>query len=207
MLMKKLLGIIVLGLLLGGCIQGPAGPLGVFNDKETRTNQSKYSYMAWYTLSKKGLNKKGIGYANTRSEAKANAMQLCRIEQRNIGVGTCYVGNACTSKGYQCDPSAAYLEKKKKRAEQRASNSSSGSKIDPSVWDDIISGSQGILSGKSTSESLGGTSSSSSSTSLSCFKKSESTTGTNKICIYNCMGSDVAVNVKSTRLCPMSIKK
>ena len=207
--MQKILGVIILGLLLSGCVQGPAGPLSVFNDKETKVNQSKYPYMAWWTLHKKGLNKTGIGYANTRSEAKSNAMKLCLIKIKEIGKGRCWVGNACTSKGYQCDPSQAYLKKQKKRAEERASNSSSGSKIDPSVWDDIISGSQGVLSGKSASESLGSTnsSSSSSSTTWSCTKKSESTSGTNKICIYNCMGSDVAINVKSTKLCPMSIRR
>ena len=110
-MMKKILGIVVLGLLLGGCIQGPAGPLGAFNDKETKINQSKYSYMAWYTLLKKGRNKTGIGYANTRSEAKSNARKLCNIElEKNNSQGKCVVHNACTSKGYQCDPSQAYLK-------------------------------------------------------------------------------------------------
>ena len=70
--------------------------------------------------------------------------------------------------------------------------------IDPSVWDDILGVSQGMLGGKSGS--------SSSSSSLSCFKTSERVSGTNKICSYNCMGSEVTRNIRSTQICPMSIK-
>ena len=155
---------------------------------------------------KKGFNKQGFEYGYTREEAKINAMQFCEIKRKKIGKGKCKVYSACNSRGSECDAQIAY---NKKRAEKRASNSSTGSKIDPSVWDDIFDASQGVLSGKSVSESLGSTNSSSTSSSStrSCFKKSESTSGTNKICIYNCMGSDVAINVKSTRLCPIFIKK
>ena len=39
-----------------------------------------------------------------------------------------------------------------------------------------------------------------------CFKKGEYTSGFNKICIYNCMGSDVAITIKSTQLCPLTIQ-
>ena len=74
-------------------------------------------------------------------------------------------------------------------------------RIDPSVWDDLLGISQGLLGGKS------GTSSSSSSSSISCFKTNERTSGTNKICSYNCMGSEVTRNIRSTQICPMSIKK
>ena len=38
-----------------------------------------------------------------------------------------------------------------------------------------------------------------------CFKNGEQVSGMNKICYYNCMGSTVAMTVKSTDLCPMSI--
>ena len=199
--MKKILGIVVLGLLLSGCVN-ETGNEAMFSKKgkEKKEKINKYPFGAYWYLQKKGFNRQGFEYGFTRSEAKKNAWDICEIKRKKIGKGVCKVGSSCTSRGRDCDADIA----RKKR--QAAKKSSSGSKIDPSVWDDIISGSQGILSGKSTSESLGGTSSSSSSTSLSCFKKSESTTGTNKICIYNCMGSDVAVNVKSTKLCPMSIK-
>jgi hypothetical protein len=37
------------------------------------------------------------------------------------------------------------------------------------------------------------------------FLKGEKTSGFNKICIYDHMGSDVAITIKSTDLCPLSI--
>ncbi len=40
---------------------------------------------------------------------------------------------------------------------------------------------------------------------VTCFKKGEYTSGFNKICIYNCLGSDVAITIKNTQLCPLSI--
>jgi hypothetical protein len=71
-------------------------------------------------------------------------------------------------------------------------------RIDPSVWDDLLGISKGLLGGKSGS--------SSSTSSLSCFKTSERVSGTNKICSYNCMGSEVTRNIRSTQICPISIK-
>ena len=80
-------------------------------------------------------------------------------------------------------------------------------RIDPSVWDDLLNISKGMSEGKSFTESLGGvgSSSSSSSSKIQCFKSGERVSGTNKICSYNCMGSEVTTNVASTRICPMSI--
>ena len=40
---------------------------------------------------------------------------------------------------------------------------------------------------------------------VTCFKKGEYTSGFNKICIYNCLGADVAITIKNTQLCPLSI--
>ena len=71
-------------------------------------------------------------------------------------------------------------------------------RIDPSVWDDLLGVSQGLLGGKSSNTS---------SRSLSCFKINERVSGTNKICSYNCMGSEVTRNIRSTKICPMSIKQ
>ena len=73
------------------------------------------------------------------------------------------------------------------------------------AFDELLGISQGLLSGKSVGEALSGTSGSSSS-SISCFKTNERTSGTNKICSYNCMGSEVTRNIRSTQICPMSIK-
>ena len=39
-----------------------------------------------------------------------------------------------------------------------------------------------------------------------CFKKGEYTSGFNKICIYNCLGSDRAITIQNTQLCPLSIQ-
>ena len=79
-------------------------------------------------------------------------------------------------------------------------------KIDPSVWDDLGNISEDLLSGKSVSETLGSTSGTNSNSSkIQCFKSNERISGTNKICSYNCMGSEVVRNVSSTSLCPLSI--
>jgi hypothetical protein len=80
-------------------------------------------------------------------------------------------------------------------------------RIDPSVWDDLLDISKGMSEGKSFTESLGGidSSSGSSSSNIQCFKSGERVSGTNKICSYNCMGSEVTRNISSTSLCALSI--
>lgn len=40
-----------------------------------------------------------------------------------------------------------------------------------------------------------------------CFKTGERTSGLNKICYYNCMGSTVAITISSVSLCPLSIQR
>ena len=89
--------------------------------------------------------------------------------------------------------------KNNSRSQSTELSSETERKIDPSVWDDIFGVSQGMLGGKSSS--------SSSSSSMSCFKINERVSGTNKICSYNCMGSEVTRNIRSTQICPMSIKQ
>lgn len=42
---------------------------------------------------------------------------------------------------------------------------------------------------------------------LVCFKTGEKTSGLNKICFYNCAGSEAAITVSSAELCPLSIKR
>ena len=39
-----------------------------------------------------------------------------------------------------------------------------------------------------------------------CFKTGEQTSGMNKICYYNCLGSTKAITISATSLCPLSIK-
>ena len=76
-------------------------------------------------------------------------------------------------------------------------------KIDPSVWDDLLNVSKGLGEGKSLSEALGGTTTGT--TKIQCFKTGERVSGTNKICSYNCMGSETTTNIASTSIYPMSI--
>ena len=40
---------------------------------------------------------------------------------------------------------------------------------------------------------------------VTCFKKGEYSSGFNKICIYNCLGSDRAITIKNIELCPLTI--
>jgi hypothetical protein len=40
-----------------------------------------------------------------------------------------------------------------------------------------------------------------------CFGAGEQVSGMNKICYYDCLGSIVAINVKSYQLCPLSINR
>ena len=39
-----------------------------------------------------------------------------------------------------------------------------------------------------------------------CFKTGEQTSGMNKICYYDCLGSASAITIKSTQLCPLTIR-
>jgi hypothetical protein len=39
-----------------------------------------------------------------------------------------------------------------------------------------------------------------------CLKTGEKTSGLNKICFYNCAGSEAAITVSLAELCPLSIK-
>lgn len=40
-----------------------------------------------------------------------------------------------------------------------------------------------------------------------CFKKDEYVSGMNKVCIYNCLGSDYAVTQSAVSLCPLTIDR
>ena len=42
---------------------------------------------------------------------------------------------------------------------------------------------------------------------VTCFFKSEYTSGFNKICTYSCVGSDVAITIGATELCPLTIQR
>ena len=40
-----------------------------------------------------------------------------------------------------------------------------------------------------------------------CFKSGEQTAGMNKICYYDCLGSQTAINISSVSICPLSINR
>lgn len=40
-----------------------------------------------------------------------------------------------------------------------------------------------------------------------CFKTGEQVSGMNKICYYNCLGSEAAITVGAASLCPLSINR
>ena len=40
-----------------------------------------------------------------------------------------------------------------------------------------------------------------------CFKTGERISGMNKICYYNCLGSEAAITIGSVELCPLTIEK
>ena len=42
---------------------------------------------------------------------------------------------------------------------------------------------------------------------VTCLFKSEYTSGFNKICTYSCLGSDVAITIGATQLCPLTIQR
>ena len=43
--------------------------------------------------------------------------------------------------------------------------------------------------------------------SIMCFKTGERISGMNKICYYNCLGSEAAITISSIDLCPLSIEQ
>ena len=42
---------------------------------------------------------------------------------------------------------------------------------------------------------------------VTCFFQGEQTSGFNKICYYDCLGSMTAINVSSVSLCPLTIAR
>ncbi len=42
---------------------------------------------------------------------------------------------------------------------------------------------------------------------VTCFKTGERTSGMNKICFYNCLGSEAAITIGAVELCPLSIDR
>ena len=91
-----------------------------------------------------------------------------------------------------------YLKQSDTQSQTTSTTSKAKRKIDPSVWDDIISLSSGLMNGSSKTTSKSQT---------HCIKTGEQTAGHNKICKYNCAGSISAITIGAAQICPMTIKK
>ena len=231
--MKKLLGIVVLGLLLSGCTvpkleyENKTG--GQLTSHFTTKSYQSIKYRA--DINCKKYNSNAIA-TNIVERYEGGAFHLgeggeysiytykCGIEKKVIAQqptkqdiepfkATCRnIGYTDGSEKFSDCVKDLYLKNLDSQNQSQSTTivkSKSKRKIDPSVWDDLLNVSKGMSEGKSVTESLGGVSSSSSSSKVQCFKSGERVSGTNKICSYNCMGSEVTTNVASTRICPMSI--
>ena len=184
--MKKLLGIVVLGLLWFSHSLSDTNKIYCYNSDNDKIDQ-------WNNYNKCPGNRVQVSGPNSKKPPRFAGLKKICVE---IG----YVTG--TEKFVDCvkDLYIKQLEaKNNSRSQSTELSSETERKIDPSVWDDIFGVSQGMLGGKSSS--------SSSSSSMSCFKINERVSGTNKICSYNCMGSEVTRNIRSTQICPMSIKQ
>lgn len=42
---------------------------------------------------------------------------------------------------------------------------------------------------------------------MTCFLQGEKTSGMNKICFYDCMGSEAAITIGAVELCPLTIDR
>ena len=230
-MLKKFLGIVVLGFLLSGCAS-----------QETLQNQRTYSSKAGVELVKKGFNPFFEAYGHSRKEAIQKALDLCEIKRQEIGVGWCRVYWNCRSNMTECAGGSKSFVSRKQKEEKKAQatladmkstckefgykegsekladcmkdlylrNVQAGTakrKIDPSVWDDLLDISKGMSEGKSLTESLGGVSSSSSSRKITCFKTGEETGGLNKVCRYDCVGNLVTTTVGAAQMCPIQIQR
>lgn len=183
--MKKLLGIIILGLLWYGHSLGDTHKIYCYNSDNDKIEE-------WNNYKECPGNRVQVSGPNSKKPPRFAGLKKICVE---IG----YITG--TEKFVDCVKDL-YLKKLDADQSQATTSTTTSSqpkrRIDPSVWDDLLGISKGLLGGKSGS--------SSSSSSLSCFKTSERVSGTNKICSYNCMGSEVTRNIRSTQICPMSIK-
>ena len=115
--------------------------------KKLKQLRNDNPYMALVELQKKGLNKTFREYGKTRADALFNAKETCRIAFKKLKVGKgkkCWVWGTYTSNGRNWWPDASGPKVYKAKAK----TSSSSSTIDPSVWDDLLGISEGLLGGK-----------------------------------------------------------
>jgi len=82
-------------------------------------------------------------------------------------------------------------------AKSQTTTSTPKRKIDPSVWDDIISLSTGVMNGSSKSKTP----------KQVCFRTGQEKIGFGKSCRYSCTGSLYTMMVGSLELCPLTVER
>tara|TARA_B100000886_G_C20278226_1_gene429994 strand:+ start:69 stop:728 length:660 start_codon:yes stop_codon:yes gene_type:complete len=219
--MKKLLAIIVLGLLLTGCVS---------EMKKVRDNRSENRFAGRAELVKGGFNPGFVRYGNTIEEVEYKSLAACEQKRRAVGKGKCIYNGSWENRPYKVNQESkenkraslanikstckefGYNEGTEKFADcvkdlylQNTQAGKTKRKIDPSVWEDLGNISEDILSGKSTSEAISG--SSSPKRTMTCFKTGEETGGLNKICRYDCAGNLVTTTIGSAQVCSIQIQR
>ena len=251
--MKKLLSIIVLGLMLSG--NANAARLGPKQDIYTTDEYRSNLCTAYYYASKKSKRKKmfpGIVHKFIVSsieecyETKAKASKECNdFIKRSSAKLYCHQGHF-KNNGLIINEEVRELLKKNALNERKQKNSASFKeickqdqlnkegtkrltdcvkklqvkrealqnktyskpknsittsktkrKIDPSVWDDIISLSTGVMNGSSKSKTPRKV----------CFKNGEEKIGFGKSCRYSCTGSLYTMMVGSMEMCPLTVER
>ena len=221
--MKKLLGIVVLGLLLSGCVS---------EMKRMQKQGSIYSHKASVQLIKSGFNLGFIEYGNSSREAEEKALATCKneINLKKIKKARCEtvwvvetgiyqniekekkkkianlenLKSTCREFGYN-EGTESFADCVKDLYLQNTQAGKTQRKIDPSVWDDLDKISKDVLGGKSASEAISG--SSSPKKLMLCFKTGEETGGLNKICRYDCAGNLVTTTIGVAQMCPIQIQR
>lgn len=113
------------------------------------------------------------------------------------------------ARGLYCEPDEAECEDTVRQyvAEQEAMKLSVKRKHDrerQQAFSAALSNMGAALQGDPPSNS---SISSSASSGTTCFAKGSTTSGFNKICAYDCLGSAAAITIGSTELCPLTIER
>ena len=253
--MKKLLGIVVLGLLLSGCSGGEAHRLNVQSHKYTAkvVETTDCALCVLMTFGVQAIPIAYYGYSNNSYEdAVRNAIRACKpasykkcTEDKSYStVKNTYASTStsssssnyatveehkdliltaksrCKDMGFKEETESMancvkdiYMKKTSStKIVQGSTVTTPKKRIDPSVWDDLLNVSKGLGSGKSISESLGGTTGTSSSSTTSmpkgtCYYTGEETVGHNKSCRYSCTGSIDTITIAAMEICPLHIQR
>tara|TARA_B110000977_G_C10940713_1_gene440763 strand:- start:464 stop:1006 length:543 start_codon:yes stop_codon:yes gene_type:complete len=180
--MKKLLGIVVLGFILFNAESADAS-IYCYNPDNDKIE-------TWNSYSKCPGNRVQVAGLNSKKPPRFEGLKKTCID---IGYTT------GTEKFADCvkDLYVKQLEAKNIAQSQTTTTTTSQPKrrIDPSVWDDIISLSTGAMSSKSKTPRK------------VCFKTGEEKIGFGKSCRYSCTGSLYTMMVGSMEMCPLTVDR